>query len=390
MQNYDVAIIGGGAAGLACAVRLKQLNGNLSVVILEAADRLGKKIAATGNGQGNISNADMSARHYHGSFAPLAAKLCCGGDYNPLSLFDFLCSTDKNGRIYPAGKQASAVADSLIRQVKEARVTCFLSTKVTSLSRELVITTSEGKKISAKRVVLCAGGCAQKQFNTDGGAFKLARSLGHSVTPVYPSLVQLKCAEDLKTLKGIRAECRVSVYHGSDLLAKSSGDVIFTDYGVSGNAIFYASAYCAGMENIRLSLEFLPDVNEEDIVRCISERQKRGYPTLELLGGTLHNQIGRAVIKRAGDDPQAIARMVKNFPLTVVGSLGWDYAQVTKGGIPYSEVGDDLQSKLVKGLYFGGEVLDSDGDCGGYNLHFAFVCGMHAAENIFNSLKTND
>ncbi len=390
MQNYDVAIIGGGAVGLACAVRLKQLDGSLSVVILEAADRLGKKIAATGNGQGNISNADMSARHYHGSFAPLAARLCCGGEYNPLSLFDFLCSTDKNGRIYPAGKQASAVADSLIRQVKAAGVTCLLSTKVVSLSRELVITASDGKKISAKRVVLCAGGCAQKQFNTDGGAFKLAKSLGHSITPVYPSLVQLKCAEDLKTLKGIRAECCVSVFHGSELLVKSCGDVIFTDYGVSGNAVFYASAYCAGMENIRLSLEFLPDVTEEDIIRCISERKKRGYPASELLGGTLHNQIGRAVIKRAGDDPKAIARAVKNFPLTVVGSLGWDYAQVTRGGIPYGEVGDDLQSKLVKGLYFGGEVLDADGDCGGYNLHFAFVCGMHAAENIFNSLKTND
>ncbi|MDE6373156.1 MAG: NAD(P)/FAD-dependent oxidoreductase, partial [Clostridia bacterium] len=182
MQKYDVAIIGGGAAGLACAVSLINQDKNLSVVIIEGCERAGKKIAATGNGQGNVSNAEMSAEHYHGSGAYLAEKLCCGGLYDPLSLFDFLFVKDKLGRIYPAGKQASALSDCLIRKVKNAGVQLLCSTSVTAVKRGFTLTLSNGEKLSAGYVILAAGGKAQKQFGTDGGGFELAKSLGHTVT----------------------------------------------------------------------------------------------------------------------------------------------------------------------------------------------------------------
>lgn len=382
MQKYDIAIIGGGASGLACAVTLKEYAPELNVVIIEAGDRLGKKIAATGNGQGNVKNADMGWEHFHGSGADMAFALC--KKYDHLRLFDCLFTTDGKGRVYPAGKQASSLSDCLIKKIGSLGVKVIYSAKVTAVRKGFELSLSDGKSLFAEKVALAAGGCAQRQFNTDGNAFTLAKSLGHTVTETFPSLVQLKCGTQyIKTLKGIRAECRLSAFENGLLLAETVGDVIFTDYGLSGNAVFYISAYCAGRKNVTLSLEFLPDIDRKEIVADVKRKLDSGYAKSELLAGTLHNQIGRAIINRAKcGDPEKIADLVKNFTVETNGSLGFDYAQVTKGGVPFSEVGSDLQSKIVKGLYFTGEVLDVDGDCGGYNLSWAFVSGMHVAKSI--------
>ena len=393
MQKYDIAVIGGGASGLSCAVRLKQLDKNLSVLVIEKCDRAGKKLAASGNGQGNISNVDLGGNHYHGSAAYLAEKLCSSRLYNPLDMFDFLFLSDKLGRIYPAGKQASALSDSLIRKVKNSGVKLLTSVRVTGVKRGFSITLSDGGEIAADRVVLAAGGKAQKQFGTDGGGYAIAKGFGHSITPLYPSLVQLKCdTRHIKTLKGLRTECRVTA-RGKDgkISGSATGDVIFTDYGVSGNAIFYVSAYCAGEEGVTLSLEFLPEISEEQIAADVAGKLEKGYPQSELLCGTLHNQIGRAVMRRCqSSDPLTVAKAVKNFTLEAEGSLGFDYAQVTKGGVPASEIDENLQSKVVPNLYFTGEILDVDGDCGGYNLTWAVVSGMHAAKAIANSFNNDD
>lgn len=393
MQKYDVAIIGGGASGLACAVGIKERDKNLSVVILEKGERAGRKIAASGNGQGNVSNVDLSASHYHGSGAFLAEKLCCSELYNPLELFDFLFINDKLGRIYPAGKQGSALSDCLLKKVKEAGVDLVLSTSVESVERGYKLSLSDGNTILADRLVMSAGGAAQKQFGTDGSAYNLVKSLGHTVTPVSPSLVQLRCdTRHIKTLKGIRAECKVTAY-GADgkILGVAEGDVIFTDYGVSGNAVFYVSAYCSGEENVTLSLEFLPEISVGQIENDVRNKIEKGYPQSELLCGTLHNQLGRAIMRRCGGcDPRTVAQTVKNFTLKAEGSLGFDYAQVTRGGVPACEVDENLQSRLAPNLYFAGEILDVDGDCGGYNLTWAFCSGMHAAKSIVNSFDTDD
>lgn len=392
MQNFDVIIVGGGAAGLACALALKREDSSLSVAICEMGDRLGKKLAATGNGQGNLSNTDLSAEHYHGSLAPLASDLINCGEYKVQSLFDCLFVSDKSGRIYPAGKQASSLSDCLIREVQRLGVAVLLNAEVIAISNGFTLTLSDGRKLQAKRVVMAFGGKAQKQFGTDGKAYSLIKSMGHSITRLTPAIVQLKCeTQHIKTLKGIRAECRVTAFDKGTKLCETVGDVIFTDYGVSGNAIFYVSSYVTEKEGAYLSLEFIPSFTKEEVERNIRLKAERGYPQSELLSGTLHNQIGRAIIKRCNSsDPEVIAQAVKNFILPVTGSLGFDYAQVTKGGIPANEVGEDLQSKIVNGLYFVGEALDVDGDCGGYNLTWAFVSGMHAAKNIIKCLNCYD
>lgn len=383
-MKYDVAIIGGGAAGLACAVRLCQSEKHLKILIIEAADRLGKKLAATGNGQGNVSNADMSAEHYFGGGARLAAKLCCGDPYAGAKLFDCLFTEDERGRIYPAGRQASALTDCLMRGIKD-RADVLLSAKVTDISRGFVLTLSDGGKVGAERVVLCAGGKAQKQFRTDGSAYSLAEKFGHKVTPLYPSLVQLKTdTRYIKSLKGIRADCVASAIVGGKVLKSVRGDVIFTEYGVSGNGVFSLSPYVTDKSGAVISLEFLPDIPAERIEENISERLKSGYEFKRLLSGNLHNVLGAAVVSRAGS-PENIVKTLKNFTLPVLGTLGFDYAQVTRGGLDMKDVTDALESKLVKNLYFAGEILDVDGDCGGYNLQWAFTSGMAVADGILKN-----
>ncbi len=386
-MNYDVAVIGGGASGMACAVRLLSSGKKLKICLIDAGERLGKKLAATGNGQGNVSNIHMGAEHYHGGNLSLVDKIACSRVYNITELFGCLFTADDNGRIYPAGRQASALCDALISKLK-GKCEILLSTKVTRLEKGFNLSLSDGNQVAARYVVFCTGGKAQKQFKTDGSAYGLVTAFGHALTPLYPSLVQLKTdIKHIKTLKGIRVDCNVTAVWKGSVVGERRGDVIFTDYGVSGNAIFELTAYMSDLQGVELSLEFLPDFPRDVIAKNLTERLSGGTPFSEVLSGTLHNQLGRAVIARSENKSvEDIVNVLKNFRLPVTGTLGFDYAQVTKGGIKTDEITDELESKLVKNLFFAGEVLDVDGDCGGYNLQWAFTSGMAAADAIIKRL----
>lgn len=387
MKKYDVIIIGGGAAGLACAVYLAE-NSNLKILILEAGDRVGKKLAATGNGQGNVSNTDMSVGHYRSGNLSSVEKII--NHTNGLDCFQpMLFSADGKGRVYPSGRQASALVDALLSKLNNKSVELLLSTKVVNIEKGFAVTVESGEQFSSKYLILATGGKAQKQFKTDGSAYKLAEKLGHKITPLYPSLVQLKTdTTHIKTLKGIRTESKVLAMVGGRPVKEAYGDVIFTDYGVSGNAIFYISPAFSNRTG-QIIIDLLPEFSTEQIADVLKKRVENGYNRTELLSGIVHNQIGRAIIKRAGGDApaQKIVHALKNFTLEVTGTLGFDYAQVTHGGVNMRDISDNLESKLVKNLYFAGEILDVDGDCGGYNLHFAFSSAKFVAEVI---IKDNE
>ena len=288
--------------------------------------------------------------------------------------------------MYPAGRQASSLVDSLSFTLKERGVEIILSVQVTSVKKGYELKLSDGRILCAEYVVLCTGGVAQpvlKNFSP----YALAQNFGHKTTELFPSLVQLKTdTRHIKTLKGIRADCRVTAsVDGRDEIS-ARGDVIFTDYGISGNSVFSVSPIFADRLG-KVKIEFLPDVSVDRIAEDVSKKSALGYPVSELLSGTLHNQIGRAIIKRVNSsDPLDVAKAVKNFELEVTGTLGFAYAQVTRGGVRVEEVSPDLQSRIADKLYFAGEVLDVDGDCGGYNLNWAFSSGRFVAENILKRI----
>lgn len=392
MKNFDVAVIGGGAAGLACALKLKQLNKNVSVAVIEAGERAGKKLSACGNGQGNVGNSDIGAAHYFSGNIALCEKIILADTKVYEKLFLSLFSADSEGRVYPAGRQASSLAEGLYKRVLNSGAQIYLSTKALKIEKgfEITVCGADGKTdiIRCTFLCVCAGGKAQKQFKTDGSAYSLVTCLGHSLTRLYPSLVQLKTdISNIKTLKGIRADCIVRALVGGKEVKVCRGDVIFTEYGVSGNAAFKISSYVCGRDDAYLSLEFLPDFNAEQIIADIEKKRKEHIAETELLSGSLHAQIGRAIIKRAQNEKKEICSVLKNFVLPVTGTLGFDYAQVTRGGVDMKEVNDSLESKIVPNLYFAGEILDVDGECGGYNLHWAFSSGVYVAEKIAEKIK---
>ena len=398
MEKIEIAIIGGGAAGLFLA---NALSTEYKIVIFERGERVGRKISATGNGQGNITNLAASETEYFSvneEAEPRVEKIIQTYSQEHLKTFfhglGILLQADERGRVYPAGRQASALTDALRFGLTQKGVDVRLGARVVDIEKRkdeflLTVETVEGKKnVLAKKVALCAGGKAAKNFGTDGSAYALAEKFGHSVTPLYPSLVQLKTdTAFIKTLKGIRInDGGLTACMPSGEKVSLQGDIIFTDYGVSGDAVFRISAFIADklLKGVTLCLDFLPNVSETQILEMIKQK-KAAFPALnegELLFGILNNQVGRAVMKRANGDISLAAKLVKSFPLTVTGSLGFDYAQVTKGGIPLSETDENLQSRLVNGLYFAGEILDVDGQCGGFNLQWAYSSAMQVAKAI--------
>ncbi len=398
MERTNIAIIGGGAAGLTLCNLLGQFE---KVTLLERGERLGRKLSATGNGQGNVSNANVLSTPYFsqsgGNTEERVQALLQRFDSASLRLFlqslGVPTVVDGRGRVYPAGRQASALTDALRFGIEEKGVGVRLSAQVTGIRRAkegfLLTCLCEGREevLQAQTVVLCVGGKAAKNFGTDGSGYALATSLGHSVTKLYPSLVQLKTdTAPIKGLKGIRvADGGLTAELCGEQYAVT-GDILFTEYGVSGDAVFQLSAYLCGanLEKARLFIDFLPAYSEREIAALLQEKKQR-MPRLaqdELLFGVVNNQVGRAILRCAQGNLQRAAALVKSFPLSVTGSLGFDYAQVTKGGVPLSETTDGLESVFAKRLYFAGEVLDVDGACGGFNLQWAYTSACAVAESI--------
>lgn len=409
LKKYSVAIVGGGASGLLCAVKLvfgeNALCGD-RVVILEKNDRVGKKLVATGNGRGNLFNANFGEEFYHGDekfihdFAENFLAI------NPPSFIEKLgiplCVEE--GKVYPVSFQANAVTDILRKFLAFSGVEEKTSSEVTKIhkSERGFLLKTAGEEIQAEKVVLAFGGAASKQFGTDGKSFALAQKLGHTVTELFPSLVQLKTdLTHIKGLKGLKENVRIKAVCGGKVLGESEGEILFTDYGVSGNAVFAISSCVTDKKDVNLDIEFAPNFSHENLCELLAYRSDTGYINYnELLLGIINKKIGEAVIRRSCakelfDDEKTrlvalnkIISVLKRFRLKVTGNLGLDYAQVTKGGVKTSEINPhSYESRKTSGVYIVGEALDIDGDCGGYNLSFAFCTGMEAAEDIKRKLR---
>ena len=398
-----ILILGGGAAGLAAALAAAQTDPTARVTVLERSPRPGKKLLATGNGRCNLTKLQLAPAHYHGEAPDFAAYALSRFDVDPTLAFfrglGLLTVAEPGGRVYPLSDQAGSVVDVLRFALDEAGVAARPAFEVTDLrktKRGFAVSSAE-ETLTAEKVILCAGGLAGGKLGGSMSGYQLLESLGHRRTALYPALVQVKTDPTfVRSLKGVRADAAVSLRRGKSVLAESRGEVQFTDFGVSGPAVFEVSrAAAAGKGGLTVHLDLLRSLNSGEtaaLLRC--RRADMPHLTTEnLLTGVLHNRLGRTLVRYAGydlttplpelaeADLQAIAAAVHDFALPVQGTLGFDGAQVTAGGIRTAEFDPQtLQSRLVPGLYAAGEVLDIDGDCGGYNLQWAWSSGNLAGQ----------
>ena len=399
-----IGIIGGGASGMAAALAASE-NKNTRVILMERQARVGRKLLATGNGRCNLSNLHAAERGYHGelaSFADFALEVF--GPEQTLAWFESLglfTVVEDSGRVYPYSDQANSVVDVLRFALERENITQKLGFEV-----EKVKKTAEGFRVESKeetvlcdKLIIACGGLAGTKLGGTMSGYKLLRSFGHKCTKLRPTLVQLKSGwHGISALKGVRANCHAAIYHHDQLFAQSTGEIQFTEYGISGPVIFEISRdVCQEKGSWVCKLDLLPHIGGETLKAELLRRKETTLPASELLTGILHNRLGRVVTQMVGIsqnkdiadlsdyEVEEMVRQVKSMEVSLTEPLGMDSAQVTAGGILTKDFDEKtMESRLVPGLYACGEVLDIDGDCGGYNLQWAwssgYLAGIHAGK----------
>lgn len=399
----QVIIIGGGAAGMMAA--LTAAKQGASVTLLEKNERLGKKLAATGNGRGNLSNRLMNSGCYNGADPGFTKPaLAAFGVDDTVAFFRALgviCREDEDGKLYPMSNQASSVVDCLRFAIEAAGInvlTGFTAEKVRRDKHGFTVT-GGGQELSCDRLIIAAGGEAAPKLGGSPSGYKLLEALGHHSTPRFPALVQVKTDNTYpKAMQGLKIDGEVTLEVKGGSREKAAGEILFTEYGISGPAVFAVSRVAAeaaakGIE-ARAVLDMLPELGWHQLYELLAERSRScGYLTLEnFFAGLLHKKLGIMLCKYCGIAPlsrlcgtltdnelKQLADAVKKFRLAVKGVTGFANAQVTAGGISTKEVDPrTMGSRLVSGLYLAGEVLDIDGICGGYNLQWAWSSGYLA------------
>ena len=394
----NVCVIGGGAAGMMAAITAADCGH--TVTLLERQSRVGRKLMATGNGRCNLTNQHAAPAHYHGEDSDFCAYALSAFDVEAtLDWFaghGLVTVTEDSGRVYPYSNMAGSVLDVLRYALEHPAIDLRAGCTVSRIRRRgngFTVETDQGS-VSADKVILCAGGAAGSKVGGVMDGYQLAKQLGHHRTALYPSLVQLKTDPTYpRALKGVKAEAAVTIRRGSEVLAENRGEILFTEYGVSGPAIFEVSrAAATGGEGLTVELDFLPDWDDGSTTNWLQQRRDNaaGREAGTLLAGTLHSRLGQMVCKAAGftnqsadtltdRDLQKITRCLRRFTLEIQGVCGFDQAQVTAGGLRTDEFDPQtMESRLVPGFYACGEVLDIDGDCGGYNLQWAWSSGRLA------------
>ncbi|MGI5970269.1 MAG: aminoacetone oxidase family FAD-binding enzyme [Oscillospiraceae bacterium] len=370
----DIGIIGGGAAGLCAAIHAARLGAG--VTILERLPRVGKKLLVTGSGRCNLGNLDPEPR-LNGSVSQ-AGNIVAGFDtvgfFRSVGLY---CRPDNEGRLYPMSNQASSVLDALRQECNRlgVREECsFCVSEIEVGCEEFILRSEGGKSASCRRLIIAAGGRAAPAYGTDGLGLRLAESLGHSSTYLLPSLCPLPSGHRfLKMLAGQRVRAAVTALKNSIPVAFSKGEVQFTKDSLSGICVFDLARFSPDI----ISLDLLPE-QSKDVTSLLKILFDIRGLSEDALGGLFPKRVSAALMRESGGDVFKLARLIKDWRFSVTEPSSWDKAQVTAGGIPGSEVTENLESKLIHGLYFCGEVLDADGPCGGYNLRWAWASGAVA------------
>ena len=428
---YDVAIIGGGMAGMTAAACLSEKG--LKVCLIERNDKIGKKVALTGNGKCNLTNNNMSHTKYVSSndgyinekLPKLIKKYSIDREqefYRTLGLY----TKEKNGYVYPVSNQASTVVNVFINYLNKNGVLVILNEYVTDVRKEkdiFCICNNQGSIVYSRKLIIATGGKAGVYKEKEYNGFSIIKKAGHKVTKLYPGLVQTICEEKefFKEVSGVRVDAKATLYIDNEEICYDTGEIQMTDKGLSGIPIFQLSRYIGGAlasgKKVYIKLDYLPNYSKEIIKRDILNRYKTDCDKLSMVNneenknklmaadvlfdGLLNKKLETALLKRAHLSPtkpmkegltekiMKFLSLIKEDEIKVIGINDFDKAQISVGGAELSEIKNSFESVKSEGLYIVGEALDVSGECGGYNLHFAWLSAMAAAEDISDKLSTN-
>lgn len=372
----DICIIGAGASGLAAAIIAAQENPELSVMILEKKDVPGKKLSATGNGKCNLTNTK------------------CANIAETLLFFDTLgiyTRVDEEGRVYPYCSQAKDIVYALTKVAEDAGVkihtNCTLE-KIQKQSNFFELETNKGN-FEARKVLIATGGKSAPQFGTSGDGYSFAKSFGHTVKRLSPVLTGIETEEDLQEVKGVRVKALVKLMKDGKSLEQELGEVQFNADGISGICVMNLTRFIKleegesfkeGIQRYSIELDFIPEMDQIQLENFLKRRVNLGEK--DLLLSILPEQLRHYIAKQHNLQKKylcKLAKILKNYPLSIKGTKGWKQAQCTSGGVTLEEINmDTMESLKIEGLYFSGEVIDFDGPCGGYNLQNAWETGIKA------------
>ena len=402
-MKTEIAVIGGGASGMMAAITARK--SGKEVVILERKDRILKKVLITGNGRCNITNVNADISNYFGKNISSVENIL--NSFNPQDTMDFfnglgiICNEENRGKVYPLSGQASSVVDALRFEAERLGVkieTEFYVRKIEKEGFKFKIYSEDRKKIEAGRVIIAAGGQSYPELGSNGSGFELAKELGHSVTRLSPSIVQLKTEKhQVKGLQGIKTDVAVTAYGDNKKICTYDGELLFTDYGISGNVVFNISFVMPLYKNVEFEIDFMEKFDYNELYEMLKERKKMmSHLTMEnYFNGMINKKLGQFLSKVSGieklskpvkdlndSEIRKLCTVLKKYRIKILDTTGFKNAQVTAGGVSLDEVNSEtLESKIVKGLYFSGEVLDVYGECGGFNLQWAWASGYIAGKN---------
>lgn len=405
-MNYDIIVVGGGASGLVAAISAARKKNK--VLILEHKDKIAKKILATGNGKCNYTNTYYDDTVYRSDSPSFVLPVL--EQFNveqTIAFFEELgiYPKDRNGYLYPNSGQAQSILEVLRMEVERLKVEVVCEQHVAKVKKQkggFVVETKETSYFG-KRVILCTGGKANEKLGSDGSGYDLAKSFGHHMTPIVPALTALRSnMKCFKQVSGVRTDVALTLLVDGKKCATEAGELQLADYGISGIPVFQISRYATRAlyekQKVEVVVDFLPNLSFSETNELLMNRkQLRGKKTVEkFLLGVLNSKLCAMLVGMSGLDKNrqsatltnkellALTTLIKKFVVTIDGANSFDKAQVCAGGVRTEELDPyTMESKLVKGLYLAGELVDVDGTCGGYNLQWAwssgYVAGTHAS-----------
>lgn len=398
-----VVIVGSGPSGLASAIYAKKNNNE--VIILERNNDICKKILLTGNGKCNYFNENQDITHYHSSNDNLISNIITEKNLNDiLVFFDELGIVPKikNGYYYPYSNQASSVKQVLLSKINELGIKVIYDYLVTDIKKEnnkFII----NNDIICDKLILSTGSKAYPKTGSDGNGYNLVKKFNHNINKVMPALVKLKSDDKyLKELKGIRSDCKISIYKDNEFIKSETGEIQLTDDAISGICVFnlsyLANKYIESKNNVHILVNFIPFIDDKDeLLKYLDDRCKKikNKKMKEFFDGLLNYKLSNVILKKSNinldsyykdlskKEKETLVSNINSYDFNIISSYSYDNSQVCMGGVPLDEINLlTMESKKEKNLYIIGELLDVNGDCGGYNLTFAFITGMLAGISI--------